>query len=98
MTSKWVAAEKKEKLRAGLAAGKSISELSRETGLSRNYIYGFRRREDPKHKVSVGVTNTVFQDSLSEIANLKTAIQIKNEVILDLLDQIVVLKNANMKE
>ena len=98
MGSRWISEEKKKMLRAGLAAGKSVSELSKETGLTRNYIYGFRRQNDPKHKVSVGVTNTVFRESLSEIDHLKNAIQIKNEVILDLLDQLVVLKNDKIKK
>jgi len=97
MGSRWVAADKKAKLKAGLEAGKSVSELSRELGLSRNYIYGFRRQKTAAPKVAVGVTNTVFRDSIAENENLKMELKLKNEVILDLLSQIIILKNANIK-
>ena len=71
MGFKWIAADKKLKLKAGLEAGKSASELSRELGLKRNYIYNFKRQNTAVPKVSVGVTNTVFRESISEVENLK---------------------------
>lgn len=104
MGSKWISMEKKEKLKAGLAAGKKISELTKELGLKRSYIYNFKRQNTmatpmikTSPKVSVGVTNTVFRESLDEVANLKTELNLKNEIILDLLSQIIILKNANIR-
>ena len=100
MGSKWISMDKKEKLKAGLAAGKTVSELSKELGLNRTYIYNFRKQNTatPKiktaPKVAVGVTNTVFRESLDEVANLKTELRLKNEIILDLLSQIIILKKC----
>lgn len=82
MVTKLVSAEKKAKLKEGLESGKSVTELSRELGLSRNYIYGFRRRNDPKHTISIGATNTVLKNSLNEIANLKSEIAKRDKIIL----------------
>ena len=89
MGYKWITMDKKEKLKAGLAAGKKISELAKELGLKRSYIYNFKRQNTmatpmikASPKVSIGVTNTVFRESLDEVANLKAELSLKNDIIL----------------